>query len=178
MPTFRNLSTNNSLYIKMGNACCAENRKHDLDTAHCNEVVVVSNLEENHVDPRWAHLPCQEVAVHDETKENDMRRAQHRFSDIGVCPELYTYTEAHSTPSNPTFVTDMGPYVYPNNQIYYGGYKNEKMHGVGCIIFELGNTYYGNFRDDQISGQGSMLYSDGSHYNGEWHNNLASGHGT
>jgi hypothetical protein len=161
----------------MGNACCADTKRHDFDTASHTEVVGVSNLEEYHVDPHCAHLPCHEVAVKDQSKVNLMLHAQDRFSKIGVQPESYAYEE-HSTPANPTYVTDEGPYVYPNHQVYYGGYKYGQMHGVGCILFELGNVYYGNFRDDQICGAGAMLYSDGSHYKGEWANNLAEGHGT
>jgi len=56
--------------------------------------------------------------------------------------------------------------TYPNGDVYYGAYKNDKRHGHGGMKYANGNYYNGEWKDDEIS---KFTNADGSiAYNGWW----------
>ena len=44
--------------------------------------------------------------------------------------------------------------VYPNGDIYKGGFLKDQMHGHGIMLYKDGRFYKGQFINDQIKGKG------------------------
>ena len=123
----------------MGNQCCAATNDEIIVGEKNHKVGVISNLETPpqsktppqaktppQVDRHLEHLPNVETAKWDKTKEPLLRSTAERFSEINVEETTYSYCGTES------FLTvNSGPFIYENDQIYYGHYKNGKKHGIG-----------------------------------------------
>jgi len=59
--------------------------------------------------------------------------------------------------------------VYPNGDVYYGGYLNDRKSGKGLYVFANKGAYAGAYKNGLRSGYGMMWYPDGSIYEGQWH---------
>ena len=55
-----------------------------------------------------------------------------------------------------------------HNNIYTGGWKDDKKHGRGKAAFPNGDIYNGQWKDDMQHGKGKMIYPDGTSYEGQW----------
>jgi hypothetical protein len=51
---------------------------------------------------------------------------------------------------------EQGTHVFPNGNIYIGGWKDDKMNGFGSLSEPNGFfQYVGNWKDGKLDGQGS-----------------------
>jgi hypothetical protein len=66
-------------------------------------------------------------------------------------------------------VEPIGPYLYPDKQVYTGQYLDGQKHGTGYLMINSDVYYFGEFSHDEISGRGCIIYlSDKKHYIGEF----------
>ena len=54
------------------------------------------------------------------------------------------------------------------DDIYSGEWRNDKPHGQGTIIHNLGDKYEGQFKNGRRDGQGTMTYASGKIQEGVW----------
>ena len=71
-----------------------------------------------------------------------------------------------------------GIYRYFNGDVYFGGWHDEKFHGLGSYVFESGETFEGNLFQGSKEGIGKYYYTNGTYYSGGWLNDLKHGYGT
>ncbi len=71
----------------------------------------------------------------------------------------------------------LGPYIFQNENIYLGQWKNHKKHGRGTLMMKTGALYEGEWNNNKASGYGRLIYSDGDVYEGQWENGKATGKG-
>ena len=70
-----------------------------------------------------------------------------------------------------------GIYYFPNNSIYEGFFKNNKMEGRGRLFCIDGFVYDGEFVNNLFTGFGTLISLDGVIYKGNWLNDKQQGYG-
>ena len=60
-----------------------------------------------------------------------------------------------------------GSYLFPNGDVWKGGWKLARQHGHG-IFFEKSGTFTGTMDNGHRKGSGRMVFADGSSYRGQW----------
>ena len=60
---------------------------------------------------------------------------------------------------------------------YMGEFNENKLNGLGKIIFKSGNIYEGEFKNNLKEGKGIFYYNNGDRYEGDWKNDLKEGKG-
>ena len=71
----------------------------------------------------------------------------------------------------------VGTWVWDNENVYHGDFKNGKRTGRGSYLFSNGDRYVGEFADGKFHGQGKYTYADGDVYDGLWNNGKMAGKG-
>ena len=66
-------------------------------------------------------------------------------------------------------------YFFPEK--YDGNWVNDKMQGLGVMLYNDRSVYSGTWEDGRRHGQGEMQYSNGDTYDGCWHNDNRVGQG-
>ena len=60
-------------------------------------------------------------------------------------------------------------YKFSNGDIYYGEWKDGKMHGKGCLtVREHGAVYDGYFENNEFQGKGTFVYKNGNIFKGNF----------
>ena len=69
-------------------------------------------------------------------------------------------------------------YIQEDNSldIYFGGFKHNKMHGKGTYIYASGHIYEGEWKKGVKHGKGTLAYPNGAMYEGDFVNGSMSGH--
>lgn len=70
-----------------------------------------------------------------------------------------------------------GKLTLPCGTTYEGGFKNDRYHGYGVLLYENGTQYKGEFKDGMRCGKGVLYQGKGNIYEGEWKDNLKNGLG-
>ncbi|MFN4812027.1 MAG: retroviral-like aspartic protease family protein [Bacteroidota bacterium] len=70
-----------------------------------------------------------------------------------------------------------GKFIYSDNTVYEGAFKNQKANGKGTCKFSSGNSYTGTFINDKMDGQGEITFSSGNKYVGGFKENKFHGYG-
>lgn len=70
-----------------------------------------------------------------------------------------------------------GKLSWTNGTVYYGDWKDDRLHGTGVLELPSGLKYEGEFQHNKFHGQGTLRWKNGKHYVGSWKDNLRSGTG-
>ncbi|XP_067844471.1 MORN repeat-containing protein 2 [Heptranchias perlo] len=70
-----------------------------------------------------------------------------------------------------------GTHTTPNNIIYTGQWKNDKMNGTGKLEHPSGAIYEGEFKDNMFHGTGTYTWPNGVKYIGSFNENKLEGEG-
>eukprot|EP01114_Cavostelium_apophysatum_P009541 TRINITY_DN2269_c0_g1_i1.p1 TRINITY_DN2269_c0_g1~~TRINITY_DN2269_c0_g1_i1.p1 ORF type:complete len:1220 (+),score=341.95 TRINITY_DN2269_c0_g1_i1:204-3863(+) len=70
-----------------------------------------------------------------------------------------------------------GKYIYSNGSSYSGLFANGQYNGWGIFIGANGDRYEGHFKDDKYHGKGKCLYSNSDSYTGEFFEGERHGNG-
>ena len=60
-----------------------------------------------------------------------------------------------------------GPYIFPNEDIYLGQWKDHKKHGRGYMLMKNGSLFEGEWKNNKANGHGRLIYFDGDVYEGD-----------
>merc|ERR1712025_721081 len=60
---------------------------------------------------------------------------------------------------------------------YEGGWKQDKVHGKGTLVYTYGDKFVGDWHDAKKEGEGELHYSNGDRFKGQWSDDRASGFG-
>merc|ERR1719498_776522 len=83
--------------------------------------------------------------------------------------------------------TGTGEAKYPNGDVYKGGFKDGKRHGLGRMTYARGGYYHGFYEQDKrgavsedsgMNREGTMKYPNNDVYSGLWLNDKKHGVGT
>ena len=59
-------------------------------------------------------------------------------------------------------------YIYANNDVYEGGWKDGWQHGSGRRTYANGDSYERAFKNGRRHGRGKMTYKNGYVKDGRW----------
>lgn len=65
-----------------------------------------------------------------------------------------------------------GVYIYTNGDVYIGSYINGKRNGFGMYVWADKSIYYGEYQNDTYHGLGAFLSNDGKNQIGEFKNGV------
>ena len=61
-----------------------------------------------------------------------------------------------------------GLFIWHDDRLYLGDWKDNMMHGNGTYKWNDGRMFVGDYENDRKSGMGIYLWADGRAYYGEW----------
>jgi hypothetical protein len=71
-----------------------------------------------------------------------------------------------------------GKFVYPNGQVYVGGWISDNKEGEGRLLNDNGDKIYeGEWKDDKYNGYGQFFMRGVCRYEGNWENGKKNGEG-
>ena len=155
----------------MGNCCSNEGTQPDRDGEVCP-------VEEKNMSSGKNLGPAQHL---ENSAFESSRRLNYLEHSSEIEKYIAKIVESNQIP--PETLTNAlesaeGPFLDSQNRLYYGSTLSTKKSGKGLLIFKNeDNVYFGDFKNDQVHGQGSMYYGDGGTYHGEFKLNKADGKG-